>query len=230
MDGSVEITEKGRAGFGRDEAGVGDQGDGKGSSGEETRYAPPILFFPSPSLSWVLGKRGIDATPVFLVVFRLCGSFSCPCPFPGTYPTCLSSGHSRRLARSLARPPEKLEDARAKAAIRAQIEADKQKRAEKAARDKAIREGQPVVDSASASGPSAAAAARAPAQGVKGSEYKETRLQVRLSTGGAPLVKAFPSDARESPLFPLFEHELMGCESGSAVGGGGMDRVGELEL
>ncbi|GHJ89599.1 hypothetical protein NliqN6_6001 [Naganishia liquefaciens] len=93
-----------------------------------------------------------------------------------------------------AKKREKLEDARAKAAIRAQIEADKRARAEKAARDKAIREGQPVP---SMSSPNPAPATRAPTttQGTKGAEYKETRLQVRLSTGGAPLVKAFPSDA-----------------------------------
>ena len=91
--------------------------------------------------------------------------------------------------------PEKLEDARAKAAIRAQIEADKKARAEKAARDKAIREGQPLPSVSDSPAP----AVRGPTAttGVKGAEYKETRLQVRLSTGGAPLVKAFPSDARE---------------------------------
>ena len=43
----------------------------------------------------------------------------------------------------------------------------------------------------------AATAAGASGTGVKGAEYKETRLQVRLSTGGQPLVKAFNSDARE---------------------------------
>jgi hypothetical protein len=32
---------------------------------------------------------------------------------------------------------------------------------------------------------------------MKGKDFPETRLQVRLSTGGAPLVKSFKSDARE---------------------------------
>ncbi|KAI5449779.1 hypothetical protein NCC49_004069 [Naganishia albida] len=97
-----------------------------------------------------------------------------------------------------AKKKEKLEDARARAAIKAQIEADKQKRAEKAARDKAIREGQPVPDSSSSTpqvGTGAAKAASAVGSGMKGKDFPETRLQVRLSTGGAPLVKSFKSDA-----------------------------------
>lgn len=100
---------------------------------------------------------------------------------------------------------EKLEDARAKAAIKAQIEADKKARAEKAARDKAIRDGQPVPDTLHASpapqvGTNAVKAAAATA-GMKGKDFPETRLQVRLSTGGAPLVKSFKSDAREYRLW-----------------------------
>ncbi|KAJ9115989.1 hypothetical protein QFC22_005132 [Naganishia vaughanmartiniae] len=104
---------------------------------------------------------------------------------------------------------EKLDDARAKAAIRAQIEADKKARAEKAARDKAIREGRDVPMTAAdgavamAGTGAARAAAAASGAGVKGTEYKETRLQVRLSTGGQPLVKAFNSDAREFAVFLL---------------------------
>lgn len=92
---------------------------------------------------------------------------------------------------------EKLEDARAKAAIRAQIEADKKARADKAAREKAIREGQPVPPTAAETHVPPPARA-APVSGVKGADFKETRLQVRLSTGGAPLIKSFNSDARES--------------------------------
>ncbi|KAK1923979.1 DNA-binding protein [Papiliotrema laurentii] len=81
---------------------------------------------------------------------------------------------------------EKLEDQRAKAAIKAQIEADKRERAEKAAREKALREGRaqeavPVVTAK-------------PAAVVKSSENPETRLQVRLHVGGAPITKTFPSD------------------------------------
>ncbi|KAJ9097490.1 hypothetical protein QFC19_006762 [Naganishia cerealis] len=117
-----------------------------------------------------------------------------------------------------AKRKEKLEDARAKAAIRAQIEADKKTRAEKAARDKAIREGRDVpmtpadggvpVAGTGAAKAVAAAAAASGSSGVKGAEYKETRLQVRLSTGGAPLVKAFNSDARE--LLKLYSPADMG--------------------
>jgi hypothetical protein len=99
-------------------------------------------------------------------------------------------------------PTEKLEDARAKAAIKAQIELDKQKRAEKAARDKAIRDGQPVPDTLHASSaPQVAVKTAAATAGMKGKDFPETRLQVRLSTGGAPLVKSFKSDAREYRLW-----------------------------
>ncbi|KAG2057503.1 hypothetical protein BDR06DRAFT_994966 [Suillus hirtellus] len=42
---------------------------------------------------------------------------------------------------------KKLEDAKAKAAVKAQIEADKKARAEKAAWEKALRDGQPIIDS-----------------------------------------------------------------------------------
>lgn len=81
------------------------------------------------------------------------------------------------------------------------VQADKKARAEKAARDKAIRGGQVPVDPSSATasvevgtgGPARAAASAS----VKGKDYPETRLQVRLSKGGAPMTKAFPSDARE---------------------------------
>ncbi len=72
---------------------------------------------------------------------------------------------------------EKLADQKARAAIKAQIEADKRERAEKFAREKAIRDGQPVPDSSARAGPSTPAAPTM-ASGVKGSEYKDTRLQV----------------------------------------------------
>lgn len=87
-------------------------------------------------------------------------------------------------------------------------QADKKARAEKAARDKAIRAGQQPVDSSASSasvevgtgGPARVAAAAAASSSVKGKDYPETRLQVRLSKGGPPMTKAFPSDAREFPL------------------------------
>jgi len=80
---------------------------------------------------------------------------------------------------------EKLEDQRARAAIKAQIEADKKERAEKSAREKAIRDGNaPAVVAATTAKPSSA---------VKSSENPETRLQVRTSKG--PITKTFPSDS-----------------------------------
>lgn len=72
-----------------------------------------------------------------------------------------------------------MEDKKARAAVKAQIEADKRARAEKAAREKALREGKPIIDSsAGPSGPSPASLTR-PA----GANYKDTRLQIRLENG-----------------------------------------------
>ncbi|OCF60965.1 DNA-binding protein [Kwoniella mangroviensis CBS 10435] len=85
---------------------------------------------------------------------------------------------------------KKLEDQRAKAAIKAQIEADKRERAEKAAREKALRAG----TSTGTQTPPAPVAVAKPAAGVSSSDNPQTRLQVRLSVGGQPLTKTFPSD------------------------------------
>lgn len=90
---------------------------------------------------------------------------------------------------------EKIEDAKAKAAIKAQIEADKKARAEKAAREKALRDGQPVPESAPSAGPSHPAVA--PAVATAGKDFKETRLQIRMSTGGQPYTTTLSSDARK---------------------------------
>jgi hypothetical protein len=93
---------------------------------------------------------------------------------------------------------EKLEDQRARAAIKAQIEADKRERAEKAAREKALRDGQPLPTSSQpAVQPGATTAAAAASSGTAGKDFKETRLQIRLASGGAPLTTTLPSDARE---------------------------------
>ncbi|KAF9565906.1 hypothetical protein CPC08DRAFT_704335 [Agrocybe pediades] len=93
-----------------------------------------------------------------------------------------------------AKKREKIEDAKAKAAVKAQIEADKKARAEKAAKEKALREGQALPDSsataAGSSRPTAVAAAT-----VAGKDFKETRLQIRLSTGGQPYTTTLSSDA-----------------------------------
>ncbi|KAF7289462.1 hypothetical protein HMN09_01340200 [Mycena chlorophos] len=86
---------------------------------------------------------------------------------------------------------EKIEDAKAKAAVKAQIEADKKARAEKAAREKALRNGEAIVD-APAAKPAASTSGGAP---VAGKDFKETRLQIRLSTGGQPYTTTLSSDA-----------------------------------
>ncbi|WVF71151.1 hypothetical protein IAT40_005949 [Kwoniella sp. CBS 6097] len=85
---------------------------------------------------------------------------------------------------------EKLEDQRARAAIKAQIEADKRERAEKAAQEKALRDGGAAAQQAAA----VPASVAKPASGVSSSENPQTRLQVRLSVGGQPLTRTFPSD------------------------------------
>ncbi|KAF9517125.1 hypothetical protein BS47DRAFT_1371517 [Hydnum rufescens UP504] len=89
----------------------------------------------------------------------------------------------------------RVEDAKAKAAIKAQIEADKKARAEKAAKEKALREGKSWTDA----GPSSTAATPTAipttvASATKGAEYKDTRLQIRLVNGGTPIAITLPSD------------------------------------
>lgn len=92
------------------------------------------------------------------------------------------------------RKQDKIDDAKAKAAIRAQIEADKKARAEKAAKEKALREGreyqQPTV-----AGVGGATSAAAAAPGEKSSGAKNTRLQIRPASGGAPIVVTMDSDS-----------------------------------
>jgi len=95
---------------------------------------------------------------------------------------------------------DKLDDQKARAAIKAQIEADKKARAERTAREKALREGRPITDNMAenAPGPSAAPApATSTASSVPGKEFKETRLQIRMSTGGTPYTTSLSSDARK---------------------------------
>lgn len=100
-----------------------------------------------------------------------------------------------------AKKREKLEEARARAAVKAQIEADKKARAEKAAREKALREGQSLpVTSAPQTTPSAAASRT---QSGASKESKETRLQIRLASGGQPFMTTIPSDA---PLRAVAEY------------------------
>lgn len=88
---------------------------------------------------------------------------------------------------------EKIEDARARAAVKAQIEADKKARAEKAAREKALRDGQPLPVTSSAVPATPAVASSSVAR----KDFKETRLQIRMAAGGQPYTTTLPSDARE---------------------------------
>ncbi|EGN97022.1 hypothetical protein SERLA73DRAFT_185304 [Serpula lacrymans var. lacrymans S7.3] len=90
---------------------------------------------------------------------------------------------------------DKIEDAKAKAAIKAQIEADKRARAEKAAREKALREGRPIVDAPASTSAANARPAASASSGVAGRDYKETRLQIRLAGGGQPYTTTLSSDA-----------------------------------
>ncbi|KAH7335267.1 ubiquitin-related domain-containing protein [Rhizoctonia solani] len=92
------------------------------------------------------------------------------------------------------RKQDKIDDAKAKAAVRAQIEADKKARAEKAAKEKALREGREYQQSP-VSGVGGATSASAAAPGVKSSESPTTRIQIRLASGGAPLTTTMASDS-----------------------------------
>ncbi|PWN50865.1 hypothetical protein IE53DRAFT_75410 [Violaceomyces palustris] len=83
------------------------------------------------------------------------------------------------LKEAEAKKREKIADAQAKARIKAQIEADKRERAEKAANEKAKREGKPLVQSGSAQGISAAALASKPSA----SASNEARLRVKAPGG-----------------------------------------------
>jgi len=102
------------------------------------------------------------------------------------------------LKEAEAKKREKIEDAKAKAAVKAQIEADKKARAEKAAREKALRDGQPIIDSSSSTGPSRPAPATVPKK-----DFAETRLAIRMASGGQQFTTTLPSDA---PLREVAEY------------------------
>lgn len=78
--------------------------------------------------------------------------------------------------------------------MKAQIEADKKARAEKAAREKALREGKPFPDALAQASTSAPAPAPAAPKGP-GRDYPETRLQIRMASGGQPYTTTLSSDA-----------------------------------
>ncbi|KLO05040.1 hypothetical protein SCHPADRAFT_911285 [Schizopora paradoxa] len=99
---------------------------------------------------------------------------------------------------------DKLDDAKAKAAIKAQIEADKRERAEKIAREKALREGKapPPTAASTSTTTTATTSSSAGGEGTQ-REHKDARLQIRLSGGGQPIVVTLPS---ESTLQDVAEH------------------------
>ncbi|EJF64427.1 hypothetical protein DICSQDRAFT_81696 [Dichomitus squalens LYAD-421 SS1] len=99
------------------------------------------------------------------------------------------------LKEAEAKRREKVEDAKARAAVKAQIEADKKARAEKAAREKALREGKPLPDAVEPASTASTATASAPKAGLAGKDYPETRLQIRMAKGGQPYTTTLPSDS-----------------------------------
>ncbi|KAH8929046.1 hypothetical protein BT69DRAFT_1329068 [Atractiella rhizophila] len=86
----------------------------------------------------------------------------------------------------------KIEDAAAKARVKAQIEADKRERAEKAAREKALREGRELPSSSSSAPPPKPASAIAAPK----SNAREARLQIRLppSNPAPPITFTLPAE------------------------------------
>lgn len=87
---------------------------------------------------------------------------------------------------------EKADEAKARAIVKAQIEADKKERAEKAAREKALREGVALPQE-----PATTSVAAPPKPTVAGKDFPETRLQIRMESGGQPYVTTLSSDASE---------------------------------
>jgi len=83
---------------------------------------------------------------------------------------------------------DKLSEAQAKARVKAQIEEDKKARAEKAAKEKALREGKTVP-----TGPPEPVAAVASSSGSSSKTHTSARLQIRLPNGGQPLTMTFES-------------------------------------
>jgi len=95
---------------------------------------------------------------------------------------------------------EKENDKKARAAVKAKIEADKRERAQKAAEEKAIRDGTATAASTTAAtrtapAPAVAAITAPATTSLPGREFKDTRLQIRLASGGQPLTTTLPSDS-----------------------------------
>lgn len=93
---------------------------------------------------------------------------------------------------------DKLADAKAKAAVREQILADKKARADKAAKEKALRDGTPLPQSTeTTSTPVISKPTTAPGEKKV---YDTTRLQIRLPGGGQPLVHSIAVGSTLSDL------------------------------
>jgi hypothetical protein len=97
---------------------------------------------------------------------------------------------------------EKEADKKAHAAIKAQIEADRRERAQKAAQEKALRDGTaaPAATTTTTTTSAPAPAAVPATSSLPGREFKETRLQIRLASGGQPLTTTLPSDSSCVPF------------------------------
>jgi hypothetical protein len=64
--------------------------------------------------------------------------------------------------------------------------------------EKALREGRAPAGATTPINVLKPADAATATAGTVGREFKDTRLQIRMSTGGQPLTTTLPSDARES--------------------------------
>lgn len=79
---------------------------------------------------------------------------------------------------AIRRRQEKIDEAKAKAAVKAQIEADKRERAERTRREKEARSGGINVDNDTSVPSGAKSVAAAATSGGAGKDYENTRLQV----------------------------------------------------
>ena len=105
---------------------------------------------------------------------------------------------------------------KALAAIRAQIEADKRERAQKAVQEKALRDGKATARGPATATITATASTAAPVtSSLPGREFPETRLQIRLASVGVPITTTLRSDASCVPL--LFPYEFAFSDRPSSV-------------
>ncbi|KAH8111711.1 ubiquitin-related domain-containing protein [Phellopilus nigrolimitatus] len=89
---------------------------------------------------------------------------------------------------------EKEQEAAARLEVKRKIEQDKEERRQRAEREKALREGGSVPATAAPVAVTPAPGSST-ATGVAGRDYKDTRLQIRLASGGKPYVTSLPSES-----------------------------------